>query len=557
MTLDFQYISNQVQNSKIKVGLIIILLLYFFSGIYPFAIFESDSIAIANACQHIINSAEFKEVHFGHSFHMQSGTYAIIVAISKLFTISTLASYSVLTAIFGISFFILTILFVGRIMQTNFYTLALLLLLFQEATSLACYPNSTAPAAAVWMAGFLILTYPKQYILKIIIAGVILSIAAWFRIEILFVYPSVLFLFLILGYGFKKCILYSGILLLLVVPLTYIAMYLSNARISGFLGYTEYSGMIFGYQNKLGIFDISIVRSHIAFFSILLLLFISLGFVLLIKNKNWRLILFCISGIIFYYLFGTGHYIAPKHLVSFTPFFLILITKGTELIRTSKYQGILVLISCILFIQYLVGIKLDIQSIPYANKSYSILNPEPSLIRFFHKSVNQKNIKSLTLQLGAGTKIPSQDEYLLSSGLVFNAPSWIIMKKKTLERSMALNHYLDTCSIPDLTILVTNGSSQMVINSLLNKGFIWDGDTTNKNEVLKFYNNNSQLITLERSTEYIKNNTESFYKIFREIGVDRYLVVFLWDWQVYMMEEYKLYSNKITYGVYEICNSSN
>ena len=48
--------------------------------------------AIANACEEMIQSGHFEENVLGHSYHMQSGTYFLIIAVAKTFGISAFTS---------------------------------------------------------------------------------------------------------------------------------------------------------------------------------------------------------------------------------------------------------------------------------------------------------------------------------------------------------------------------------------------------------------------------------------------------------------------------------
>lgn len=526
-------------NKPVVSGFIILgLFIYFSIGIFPISCFETDSVAISNACQHIIDTDVFSWNYLGHSFDMQSGTYFLIVLLSKIFNASTFFVYSIISSISAIFFFSFIVLFVRKLLGYNTLVIISVLLLFQEISSIAYYPNSTSLAAAFWMLGFLFLMKETR-ILWVILAGFVLSISAWLRVDILFVFPSVFPLLYISTKSLKKAFLLSITLMLIIIPSLLFLMYMSNADINGFLGYSKNHGTLFGMSNKLGVFDLHLIRAHISSYTLLIFILFLTGVFYLFKNKKWALLILVLMGVSFFYILGINNTVAPKHLIPYTPFWLITVLYGLMNLLKNERNKILIIVSLLFLflIQYIIGYKVDISSIPYANKEYALLNPVPSYLKLFETGQVNRKILNLEVRIGAGTKIPSSDEILLSSGIIFNPISWAKMKEKTLHTTTKLANYIDTCKSTDILVMVTDGSSQVVVHTLFDKKYLWKKDTINWQSNLEFFKTSGEKVRLIRKVGFIKGDTSSFRRNFISIGQDRFLIVFLWDWQVFMMNE--------------------
>lgn len=527
-------------------GMIIVILLACFhlAGCFPFVSFETDSMAIASACQHIINTGAFKASVLGHSFDMQSGTYFLIVSSAKLLSITTLDAYFIISVCATIVYFICIVLFVRRLTNFHFLPICIALFLFQEISTLAYYPNSTIIAAATWLSGILIALY-RPNIKYVLLSGFIMGIAGWIRIDILFVFPAVLPAFFIITKDLKKAIQFSFYLAIISIPTILTLMHFSGAEVAGFLGYTDDHGTLFKMSNNIGLLDIHLIRAHLSSFSLLLITLITFGIIYLVKQKRWNFIALLLFGIVFYYLLGINNTVAPKHLASAIPFWLIIALFGWEFILSiNKYHKLIItLILLPLFVfQYLIGFVFEIKSIPYADKEYSILYPSPKLFNITQINLNQKGISNLEINLGAGTKIPSSDEISLSSGIAFNPLSWKTMKQKKQVINETINNYIDTLTNEkDHIFIVAGGSSQLLTNLLLNQGYQWQYDTINYGKTLQFYSNKNN-INLAIEKDFKKFDSQSFHNIFKKYDTNT-PVIFLWDWHIFTMNEF--YNNKI------------
>src|ERR1035437_5260510 len=136
----------QLNSKKIANIMFAIFFCYFLLGIIPFAPYEEDSLGIIMGCKRIIETGVFAAHDMSYGFQMQPGTYFAIALLSKISGLSTLFSYSILSAFFGVSFLFLSIFFLQRISTLSFSVCGLILLLFQENYSAWFYCNSAVIA---------------------------------------------------------------------------------------------------------------------------------------------------------------------------------------------------------------------------------------------------------------------------------------------------------------------------------------------------------------------------------------------------------------------------
>lgn len=264
-------------------------------------------------------------------------------------------------------------------------------------------------------------------------------------------------------------------------------------------------------------------------------------------------------GIIFYYLLGINNNIAPKHLSYFLPFWSIMLIAGMQQLINMKGKikkfSILVF-SLLLVFQFLIGFKVSFKNLPYADRKSSILYPEPEIIKLKRLYVPFNSINYIDIVLGTGTLIPTADELTPSSGIIFNPINWYAQKNKLAESYSSLEKYILSSNQDSLYFLITDGSTQFTLNALLSNGYHWLPDLSNfKGEPKKFIlRKQNKIATLYRFMGFRKFDVQSFIDNFEKMPVNKFIVVFLWDWQNYMMEEMLNYLkyNVIASNGYEI-----
>ncbi|MFO7524947.1 MAG: hypothetical protein R6W68_05800 [Ignavibacteriaceae bacterium] len=551
------YIKGMTKKELIQYSILVIIFCYHLIGIFPITRFETDSIAIANACEEMIQSGKFEENVLGHSYHMQSGTYFLIVTVAKTSGLSAFSSYSILTIIFAFIYWIFLFLLLRKITNAKPVLIIIILFLFQEIFILSYYANSAVIASAFWIAAFYIL-WTKNDNFSLIISALLLSLAMWFRVDAAFTFPSVFILLYMKNKNLKSAFLKSIILAVIVIPITLLLMQLMNANVAGFLGYTQYHGELFGTDLNIGIFDLFVIKAHAAYFTVLLVFMISFGLYTLFREKKIIPVLFLISGILFYYFLGINNAIAPKHLSYYTLFWCVVILSGLN--SFNKFnpftEKVLVPFSIFLFvIQYIIGIRIDIGSVPYQFDKYSTLNPFPTIFSMGSINHNKASIKNAEFVIGTGTKISTPDELSASSGLLFSPVMWYKQKEGLYESFNKLSFILNHDVNDTLILNVSDGSTQFVINNLLTNGYKWEEkqiDFSSDIHHLTFIKTGSPIIKVTRHSVN-KDNFEEFLMSFANVKSSNHYFVFIWDWQNYYTQEMSLpFIKNITYHIHKL-----
>lgn len=553
------YVLKLKEVSKSKYFLYTLLgliFIYYLIGIFPITRFETDSVAIANACEEMIQSGRFEENVLGHSYDMQTGTYFLTVYFAKIFGLSAFDSYSVLTIIFSFVYWIFLFLLLRKITNANPVVIIIILFLFQEISILSYYANSAVMASAFWMIAFYILWIRNDNI-SFIISSLLLSLAMWFRVDVAFAFPSVLLLFYMKNNTVAPSLIKAFILAILVVFTNLFLMYLMNANLAGIFQYTETHGELFSTEHNIGLLDLHVIKAHAAYFSALLLFLIFVGIVFLLVKKNFTPVLFLISGVIFYYLLGINNTIAPKHLSYFTFFWCVIILMGLNYYKILKpfTKKLLISIGILLFFtQYLIGVRVDIGSIPYQFDRYSTLNPEPTLLSLGSIELNKSSVQNIEVVIGAGTKISTADELSASSGLIFSPIMWNMQKEGLYESFNKLSDIIHFSKEDTLFLIVADGSTQFVINNLLSNDFRWVEkviDFSSDLHQFTFIKTGSPTIKVTRHT-LNKNNFDEFLKGFENVKSSNRYFVFIWDWQNYYTQQMNLpFISSITYHIHK------
>ncbi|MFC2135037.1 hypothetical protein ACFLTH_10490 [Bacteroidota bacterium] len=518
--------------------------MYYLIGIFPITRYETDSMAIANACEEMIQSGHFQENVLGHSYHMQSGTYFLVITLAKILGISAFSSYSILTITFALMYWLFLGLILQKITSVKPALVIITLFLFQEIFALSYYANSAVIASAFWIFSFYLLWIGNNKY-NLITAALFLSLAAWCRVDATFTYPSALLLLYMKDNNLKTAILKSFVLGVITVTLTLLLMHMMNANVAGFLGYTQYHGELFGTAHNIGFLDLFVVKAHAAYFSLFLIFLIIISIVTLLRAKKFVLILFLISGILFYYLLGINNAISPKHLSYYTFFWCIIILFGSKYYKDFKSvtRKLLISIGIFLFvIQYLMGIRIGINSIPYQFAECSTLNPYPTLLSTCKINLENQYFDDVEVVLGAGTKIPTPDELAASSGIIFAPLMWYNQKKILYDSFNKMSFLINNIAVDTVTVNVTDGSSQFAINNLLTNGFTWKEksiDFTSDVQNLTYEKLGSPLIKVTRFSVN-KNNFENYLKSFQNEKMKNCYFIFIWPWQNYLIEQLSL-----------------
>jgi putative flippase GtrA len=508
------------------------LVLHFFSGIFPISRFESDSMGICNGCYEIIKSGDWGSNFFSYSYDMQAGTYWLIIIFMKLLSLPASVIYSLLSAIFGILCMVLITDILSMILKKDFFIIFIILFLFQEIYSISFYANSAVFAAFFWLLAFdIVYTYEKSWVYPVSV--LLLGFAFWCRVDVAFAMIGI-FPLLYLKNGFKKTISKSLITGVGTIITGLVLLKISGVNIAGFTHYSsDFAGVITKGNSNLGIINTFSVKSHLGFFSILLAWLLGLGIYKMIRRKEYKLLLFCLP-IVIYYVFNSTHVFAAKHLYYNLIYFAIPVIY--VLLNSSWKKPFSFGVIILFFAQYLLGWQLQFSAIPWQEKEYSQLYPYPMISKVLNIDVPFRNGIPLDIVLGSGTKIPTSDEIMLSSGIFYSPVMWQNLKIKYKKSFKILDNMIEQKQ--DVLYLSTSqSSSQFVFNILLENGWEYLPDQSTKFGFDKWHDFKKGDDLVRVYISRFKRDAEDFTKNFNKIEQSEFYHVAIWDWENYLLRE--------------------
>lgn len=544
------------KNSTIVNIPFILLFAYTCIGIFPFTHYETDALGIVSGCKKIFETGIFKANYYTYSFEMQPGIYCIVILASKVFGLNLMEAYSILSAIFGISFFWLSTYFVSKLTSVSFSIIGLVLLLFQESYSAWYYMNS-ATGAAFFMMGGLLCLLQKNNFTKILLSSLLLSLAVWIRFDVILVFPVVYFLLDTKNILSKLKI--SFVLAILFCAFTCVLFYLSNLSlfeliIQGMGGNSiSFSD---NFKSSGGAFSSQMVRSFIGFFSILLLFSISIGTILLYKSKQYKLLAIAYFPFLIFLLVLKGNITAGKHLLYYFPFLAIpvaflLKTKIYKIGKTVKNIGVS-LIFFFFLIQYVVGFQFFPTSHPYIAEKYSSVNPTPTYFSLAQLKFEHGPLDSLSVVVGSGMKLATADEMLLSSGIIYAPIMWYHLKQDSRLIYSSLAQFINDFSKDTLYITTSQGGGYPIKNVLFLQGFSLtnpESDTYQWGAAYEYIWRKNDKIVVVNQDEYPKDYQLYLDKL-KTVKYRTFLHLAFWDWERWYLNKSGRFLRKINNASY-------
>ncbi len=546
-------------NQLMLYAVLVFLVSYFAVGIFPIANYETDALGVLSGSKQILMTGVFAENYYTYSYQMQPGIYALVILFHKLFKIDLIHSYSLISALFGILFYLFSALFITRLLNVSFPIVACLLLLFQEVYSSWYYMNSATASAFFMILGFIIILNVPS-LSSIFISSVVLAISAWIRFDVIVVFPTIIFL--IKASSFKKQFFIASIVGGLVFSILTLLFYLSNISLLAFLTESaRNNGLSFGDNIKTAgsFLSSQMVRSCIGFFSLLMIVLIIIGTFYFYKIRAYNLIAIVFTPIVLFFIILKGNITAGKHLLYYIPFFGILVVGASKylFLQPLTYTKIieLLLLFCLFVFQYLIGFQFYFNSHPYIGKTYSSVFSYPSYLSLMQMKFDKGPIDSLAVVVGSGMKLATADEMLLSSGIIFSPIMWYDLKKDSRFIYSSLDKFIRDYKKDTLYITASQGGAYSAKNSLYLAGFQLLNPEAKLYQWHIDYNyvwrKGKKYVIVEQSS-YPKDEAEYIKKI-KSHTTSTFLHLAFWDWErAYMMKYYSF--SKVNYATYLIKN---
>jgi hypothetical protein len=452
------------------------LFVYAMIGIFPIAAVEGDGLGIANGATQIATIGR-EATSLAYRYNVQSGTYALTVLLHKLTGVETFTILSLLSALAGIVFILISAALLSRMTSFPFAGCGVVILLFQEAFTSAYYANSTVIAASFFVTAFWVVTFGDD-LFKLLLSGILLGVGSWMRFDLLLVTPAILPL-LHRGEWPRTFVRTAGVAIVTGIT-ALLGLYLSGSSIRQVLASagshraslsgTTLDGATGNFLLRL--LESNDLRSHATFYTALLALLIVIGIIHVVRKRDWRKLGFCLLGIVPCYVVYLGVMTTPKYLYYLIPFAALLaLSAFSELasLSTKHYllsRAFLLLLILLFVAQYITGWQFSSSARPYLHPSF------PNFLTLFSTTTPVTGIEEVTLVIGAGSSVSTGDGRRLLSGIAF-APLFQVYEKRLINTEVErFNSYLDTHEAAPLYLLTTQyGSQQMLLNLLLKRGY--------------------------------------------------------------------------------------
>ncbi|MFZ5819986.1 MAG: hypothetical protein ACOYYJ_08790 [Chloroflexota bacterium] len=528
------HVNNISRTTAQKFAIFIIFVAYLSIGFFPSAPIEGDGNGIANGAA-LMAVDGFGANDLSYRYEVQTGSYVLIVWLHNLTGLNTLSAFSLLSAISALVFIFFSSALVSRLTNVSFFTTGILLLLFQEAVTGGYYSNTTVIAAAFLMMALNCAAITKRTYTTII-SGILLGISAWIRFDTILVVPVLALL--LHRSSWTDTLRRFALILVIAVIVSTSAIYSSDssytAIIESFRGHIEeqYSGTQDLGVPFLGIADF---KSHLSIFSMFSLSMFIVGLVQLILARKWYVLSIVLLGVIPFYTVYLGKITTPKYLYYFLPFFsIVMVSTIASIQRASrlKQQFYVVFFSLLFLVQYVLGLQATFTTKPY------IPTPFPTFTKLLTLHNPVKPLKDLSLVIGAGTYITTDDGNRLSSGILYAPLTWNNAKRNLVANLGNLTHYTTELSTQPLYILVdTWHGEQMMLNFLLNDGYDctrWK-DPQGQRFTCK---NNSRVVNLVVMPEITDRSIDQISAHINTLGVSRLLYIVPVSWEQHLLEQY-------------------
>lgn len=402
---------------KILLILFIGLFLYSLMGCFPVSMIEADGVGIANGIQ-VMQRNGLGENPFTYFVASQPGSYLLVYFCSSLVHAQPYLVFSVLSGIALVIFICACSLFLARITKLPFALAGIVLLLIQETTASGYYANSTIIACTLTLIGIQLL-YFRQSIASAVFSGLLIGFGVSCRLEVgLLIIPFVIAML----YKEKKIsmrLFISGMVALLMLVLVFISLHLTTdsiLRVYHIHKSLKYSNDVIQGLPLLGYKD---MRSFISFMSVGFYILVFTGVAHLIHVKNYKMLLFSLLGIVPFMTIFWGQITTPKYLYTILPFVAILLLYGIQVLILSKKAKLFSGMVLLLFLgQYIFGVQLDLKSKPYREEII------PVLVKLLSIPNLTDSVTELSIVLGSGSSISTDDGYRLTTGLAYAPIFW-------------------------------------------------------------------------------------------------------------------------------------
>ena len=242
----------------------------------------------------------------------------------------------------------------------------------------------------------------------------------------------------------------------------------------GLLYFNVELGSIFGAVKSHLTYDITLVyqiKNYLVFFSLLNLFLILFGVALLISNRNYKILGLSLTVVAPILLVYSISLTSPKYFYYTIPFFTLLAAQPFVWLKKSAFSCKTAIVAMIMLGLFLAQYVLGYRPISSTGSEMSqIFQPNWYSIG----QIGRGNFPSRgEVVIGAGYPLYTDDNYRLSSGLLFVGPFWQNIERLRSDKTSDIVRHIEQNQQSEEYVLFEDGDIlRSVVYSLEEKGYL-------------------------------------------------------------------------------------
>lgn len=397
--------------------LFLVVFAYWEVGVFPLTPLEGDGVGIAYGVESFKRGGSFSD---GYRYPVQAGAYFIVWAVSTICGLDAYTAFAWVCAFSCAGFVFVSALLLNWITSVPVPICGLIVLLFPEVCAGSYYANSKVVGAFIAVTALYVACVGRG-LFSLVAAGCLMGSASLVRFSVLLVAPASLFL--LYRDNWRQAIRRTAIFALVTLAVSGILLYASGIHPAEIVKEVQRHSGTAELVDRAGMW--TNLPSYLAYFGVLLPVLISAGVILMLVDRQWRLVgllIFATAGFFFFY-FGKVH--SPKYFYTLTPFFALpvvfLAVKRPWVFRSLPRPCLIgagAVLAVALFCQYFVGIRI------YDRTWFQA----PKVVELFSTTLGGRfprgKLEEPMVLIGAGQVLPTGDLHRLASGWFFLPLMW-------------------------------------------------------------------------------------------------------------------------------------
>lgn len=424
-------------------------------GIFPLRCYETDGQEITLACDVLYREGWSFPPVYAYEYRMQPLTLIVVTALKHLLPFFTCEQiYGFLTVVFSLVFLLGCISFACHVTKAAKVKALLAAMLLPEMYAIAMYSNTAIPAAACFIWAMVIITKKRYWL-----AGLLMSIAVLFRLDVVIVFPTLLPLFLFEGKSWKQALLSSAAIGAMVVAAGLFGFWLVGAEALGTFGaFQKWNGIITPSERLLAI---------LGFYSLAYVLLLPLGIGRMVAKRWWKELFLVALPILTSHVVFASFGNASKHFLYNAPFVIIAGIRAMEwmrqLLRNRPLLKWATVVGVVLFMT--VSVRKGNPNMPWIYN-----NPLTKTGVVLPLYETEHGGTDYLVGLGAGFQLITGDEYMLLTGHLFYP--WYIHTVKQITGDWRRQQKAVIDTLPTSNILTFEyGASAPISYEYLSEGY--------------------------------------------------------------------------------------